>query len=145
MDQCLVCPNIGEGFSCFPAPVGYHQQKNAIWKHCMESVLCGAPVSVVLVIWLENWWMLFFSKWVIPTMTHLGINMGMSRLFIIWTSVCLVCWWVPVELSLSGVKLGVLSQLASHYVCPIVPTLPLIFCQILVQYCHCSVVFCGSF
>jgi len=66
MDQCSVCPNIGEGFSCLPAPLGYHQLKNAIWKHCMESVLCGAPVSVVLVIWLEKWWMLFFLNELFP-------------------------------------------------------------------------------
>lgn len=84
-----------------------------------------------------------FSKWVIPTMTHLGVNVGLSRLFIIWMSVCLVS---PSWTLLGGVKLEVLlSQLASYYVCPIVPTLPLILCQILVQCCHCSVVFYSSF
>jgi hypothetical protein len=90
LDQCSACPYIVDGFSCFPAPVGYHQLKSAIWKHCMESVLCGAPVSFVLVIWLENWWMLFFLNELFPPWptwmwTWDWVGSSSSELLFVWS------------------------------------------------------------
>ena len=90
MNQCSVCPNICDDFSCFLAPIGYHQLKNAIWKHHMRSVLCGVPVPVVLVIWLENWWMLFllnelFPPWPTWVWTWYWVGLSSSELLFVWS------------------------------------------------------------